>query len=93
MKKPPSVYHEVAGERARQDKKWGVQNHDPFKYLAILTEEVGEVGKALCDGVDFQGPVRFRHDQARAEYRAELIQVAAVAVAMIECLDRGAWEK
>jgi hypothetical protein len=25
------------------------------------------------------------------DYRAELIQVAAVAVSMIECLDRGKW--
>ncbi|SEB15903.1 hypothetical protein SAMN05421743_12160 [Thalassobacillus cyri] len=34
-------------ERRRQDKKWGVQRH-PYPYwLAILTEEVGEVAQAI----------------------------------------------
>lgn len=66
---------DVKVERARQDGKWGEQNHWPSWYYLILAEEVGEVAKAILE---------HRED----EVRAELVQVAAVAVAMIESLDR-----
>jgi len=69
------VLSEVHFERERQDNKWGVQNHDPYFWYSILGEEFGEIGKALCEK-DFKN------------YREELIQTAAVCVAMLECLDR-----
>lgn len=75
----------VWAERVRQDTKWGEQNHPPSLWYHILGEEFGEVGKAL-NKLAF-GPVEHT-DQYLAEYREELVQVAAVAVAMIECLDR-----
>lgn len=68
---------EVAAERGRQDELWGEQNYDPYMWLAILVEEVGEVGEALNDKA-----------ATVEEYREELIQVAAVAVAAVESLDR-----
>ncbi len=40
---------QVLDERNRQDQLWGEQNHDPFTYLAILGEEVGEANKAALD--------------------------------------------
>lgn len=49
---------------------------DELERFAILVEEIGEVARALND------------DQGRARLRAELVQVAAVAVAWIEGLDR-----
>ena len=70
-----SLCDEVLVERERQDEEWGEQNHYSFKWLAILGEEVGEANKAALES---------KPD----EYRAELIQVAAVAMAMIECHDR-----
>ena len=66
---------EVIKERRRQDEKWGEQNHGPFKWLAILGEEVGEANKAALE-------------DDSAGYRNELIQVAAVAMAMVGCHDR-----
>jgi NTP pyrophosphatase (non-canonical NTP hydrolase) len=72
------LLHEIMDERDRQDTKWGVQNHDAYKWLAILGEEVGEVNRAALDG-------------DKQNYREELIQVAAVAMAMVESLDRGSW--
>lgn len=66
---------DVARERDRQDKKWGVQNHDDAWWYVILGEEFGEVGKAIYEGDP-------------EAYRAELVQVAAVAVAAIESFDR-----
>lgn len=72
---------DVARERNRQDDLWGVQDHAPGMFLAILTEEVGEVAKEVADG-------RVQPFDADA-YREELVQVAAVAVAAIEAHDRG----
>jgi len=65
----------VKAERARQDAKWGEQNHGPDTWIRILGEEYGEVCKAV-------------NESDLREYRNELIQVAAVAVAAVECLDR-----
>jgi len=68
-------YPDIRAERERQDTKWGVQNHSPLYWLAILGEEFGEAAKAAIEG--------------RIAYmRTELIHVAAVAVAAIESLDR-----
>jgi NTP pyrophosphatase (non-canonical NTP hydrolase) len=65
----------VAAERDRQDLLWGEQNHSQAVWYAILGEEFGEVGRAINEG-DVAG------------YKAELIQLAAVAVAMVESLER-----
>ncbi len=75
------VLNEVGAERKKQEEKWGQQDHDPFYFLAILGEEVGEVNKAAVDAVKDEG-------NAWGSYREELIQVSAVAVAMIESIDR-----
>jgi hypothetical protein len=37
----------VRAERARQDAKWGVQDHDPPTWSVILTEEGGEYGQEV----------------------------------------------
>ena len=66
---------EVLDERISQDRKWGEQNHHPERWLAILGEEFGEACEAWL-----------RPDPS--QYRKELIQVAAVAIAAIESLDR-----
>lgn len=80
------ILEEVLQERVSQDKKWGEQNHAPMIWLGILAEEFGEVA---MDANDFH----FAKDTGRRfekgqGYRAELVQVAAVAVAMIESYDR-----
>ncbi len=98
------VLAEVAEERARQDAKWGQQDHPMGgaedirgwtwqelgeglemqaraglarapSFASILAEEVGEALQVLDDA---------------ARLRAELVQVAAVAVQMVEVLDRRA---
>jgi len=72
----PQPYADIYQERRRQDQKWGAQAHIPAVWLAILGEEVGEVCKALLE-------------DKRADYRTELVHVAAVATAAIEAFDRG----
>ena len=66
------AYHlvdRVLSELQAQFDKWGVQQHSPERYLAILSEEVGEAAKAVVQGdID--------------DMRHQLIEVAAVALAM-----------
>lgn len=47
--------------------KWGDQRHDDFKWITVLTEEVGEAAKDSLEGRDYY-------------LYSELIQVAAVAL-------------
>lgn len=81
-----SVLGDVLNERERQDRKWGIQNHSPDAWISILGEEFGEVCKAANEsGANF-GLIDKTIDLT--DYRKELIEVAAVAIAAIECLDR-----
>lgn len=83
---PTQAMIDVLKERTRQDSKWGTQNHNPFAWLAILMEEVGEVSECMLD-------CRFgkRDGAVEAHMREEAVQVAAVAMAIVECLDRSEW--
>jgi len=73
---------EVLAERARQDEKWGEQNHDDAWWLAILVEEVGETAQAILQAVEEGG------DPARV--RKEVVQSCAVSLAWLQCMDRRA---
>ena len=70
---------DVCRERDAQIAKWGNQTHDVYKFLAILGEEVGEANNAALE-IDCGG-------LTVAHLRAELVQVAAVAVQIIERID------
>lgn len=74
-----SAMIDVTAERRRQAAKWGVQSHTWPEWLVILSEEVGEVGRAMC-GVLWGG-------DDLEQLRRELVQVAAVAVQIIEAID------
>lgn len=65
-------------ERLRQNKLWGEQHHEMGDWLKILIEEVGEVAQAMQIGT-----VCYKESDADDLY-TELIQVAAVAVAIAE---------
>ncbi|MDE2096732.1 MAG: hypothetical protein KGL39_05740 [Patescibacteria group bacterium] len=68
-------------ERVRQDLKWGdatTRGLPLTVWLAVLTEETGEVARAIL-----------KHD--RANLRQELVQTGAVVTAMLECLDGANW--
>jgi hypothetical protein len=73
---------DVMGECAEQVERFGVQDHEPSEWLMILGEEVGEANKAALE-------YHFRYDGVKnlKQYRAELVQVAAVAISMIVNLD------
>lgn len=83
------VLEEIGQERVRQDAKWGVQDHQPMVWLSILGEEYGELAEAINETVFDNGPVE-RQKGGHANIRREAIQVAAVAAALVENLDRAA---
>lgn len=74
------IFEEIAAERARQDAKWGEQNHDNSMWDMIATEEKGEISQAIL------------HDEFGGDHagtlRDELVQLGAVVVAWLQCLDR-----
>jgi hypothetical protein len=39
----------VYRENARQLEKWGIQDHDPFRWLAFALEELGELSAAIAE--------------------------------------------
>ncbi|MBN3143901.1 MazG-like family protein [Pectobacterium brasiliense] len=72
---------DVVAEMDRQDIKWGPdRNLSPFIWASILGEEVGEFNQAIL------------HDYYGGEFagtgRDELVQIAAVALQIIEYYDR-----
>jgi len=79
-------------ERDRQDAKWGVQDHAPEWWLAILMEEVGELAQAVLETHFDNGPT-MEHVRGTDNIRKEAVQCAAVAMAFIECIDRGPGRK
>jgi hypothetical protein len=87
-------------ERASQNVKWGIQDHDPFVWLAVIGEEFGESCEALLhfrvawvlQQVTGKDDDAGRLAQLEAHAREELVQTAASAMAAVEALDRGDWE-
>lgn len=73
------ILEEIVEERERQDKKWGPQRHNWPLWAVILGEEYGEVCKAICD-------IHFEEGKVE-QVREELIQLAAVAVAITQHID------
>ena len=69
------VMRQLIRERRRQDAKWGEQNHDDKTWLAIATEELGEVANAILED-----------EVASIEF--ELKQLTAVCVAWLESKER-----
>jgi len=73
------ILQDINKERARQDTKWGFpQKNNLAEWGIILGEEVGEVMQAMNE-------VSFRNED-QTHLLEELIQVAAVAVSIIEHL-------
>jgi len=77
---------DVLKERARQDAKWGGQNHDPQTWVSILAEEVGEMAK---EANDLRRAPAGERGGISARLYTEAVQTAAVALAIVECLARG----
>jgi hypothetical protein len=89
---------QVDDERIRQDQRWGEQNHADGTGAAYDVE-MRDAKRAQCDDAFLTGLGTWRHileeevaeafaEEEPENLRAELIQVAAVAVAWVEAIDR-----
>jgi hypothetical protein len=98
MEKTPQVLTEIGFERTRQDAKFGEQNHPDGTGLPIYQHAANRY-RDQADRNAASGVLAWRDllleevYEALAEkdpirLRAELVQVAAVAVAWIEAIDR-----
>jgi NTP pyrophosphatase (non-canonical NTP hydrolase) len=84
------VFAEVDAEIASAIRKHGNQDDTPpLMWFAILSEEVGEVARAFCE-IDHSRDVE-SYVAAQKNLREELVQVAAMAVRMVELGDRKSW--
>jgi len=90
----------VSVERHAQDQKWGVQNH-PDGTGAGYSKELADTAREATQIAAENGFLTWRHILTEEFYeaiaecrvdqlRTELIQVAAVAVAWVEAIDRRA---
>ena len=79
-------------ERIAQHQKWGEQNHAIEDWLMILSEEIGEANKHALQanfcGYEFNSDNYQQYIEELTQYGEELTQVGAVAVAMVESLER-----
>ena len=94
------VLEQVSAERVRQDARWGEQNHPNGTGLPSM-QAAAERSRRVCEQ-NFQNGRGSWADILREEFhealaeddpnrlRFELIQVAAVAVAWIEAIERRA---
>ena len=87
-----TVIERVQRERSRQDKKWGEQNHNVVEWIAILMEEIGEASKEAVDFHFGYKPKTGLTDVVQSirinNLKKELIQSAAVAIAIVESIER-----
>lgn len=97
-----TVLSDVKNERLRQDEKWGDQHHPDLstdrlhgpanyefmanRWKAINSARVHE-GCIAWDGILLEEVYEALAEEGHEKLRAELVQVAAVAVAWIEDID------
>lgn len=93
------ILHQIVDERKRQDEKWGADRNLPDGTNKAIFRRNRELSKELCDTAVKTGALDWRDILAEEFWeacaeedpvllRAELIQVAAVAVAWAEAIDR-----
>jgi hypothetical protein len=93
-----TVLGDVAAERTRQDEKWGPQDHPDGtggRWRGITAaaakrecQEAFAAGRGTWALVLQEEVAEVLAESDREALRTELVQVAAVAVAWIEALDR-----
>jgi NTP pyrophosphatase (non-canonical NTP hydrolase) len=73
------ILDEVHDETQKQVARWGIQNHPPEMWIAIISEELGEAAKAVLK-------------RDKLQYRQELCQLAAAAICALYELDVAEYE-
>ena len=83
----------IADERVRQVEKWGEQNHPPEVWLAILTEELGEMAQEMLNLRNTTEQLEpAQREIVKGRLSTEAVHVAAVALQIVEFGLRREWE-
>ena len=92
------IFAEIDRERKRQEEKWGEQNHSMvcgnFDYgftkemLELIKRDNDSVGEKNWHDILLEEFLEAFTETDLKNQREEIVQVAAVAVQIIECLDR-----
>lgn len=96
-----TVLAAVAAERTRQEQQWGQQSHPDRSLLSHRRDASSQasfwkaenayrakVGHISWDGILLEEVFEALAEEDPAKLRAELVQVAAVAAAWVEAIDR-----
>lgn len=94
-----SVMKEVADERARQDRRYGEQNHG--NGTSVVYKSMEDSARNSCRKASESGSLSWFHilrevfwettsKSDRVALRANLVKLVAVGVAWIEAIDRNA---
>jgi hypothetical protein len=71
-----NFHKEIEMENHYQLEKWGVQDHEPFTWLAFATEELGELSNAMSAYI--------YRDGHRENVVTEAIQTATLCIKIAE---------
>lgn len=93
------VYQQIKAERDRQDEQWGESNHASGTGIQYIDD--ANIARIMLDCANIQGEETWQiilrkwffkavSSPDSTTLRKRLVQVAAVAVAWIECIDRKA---
>ncbi len=79
LSKDSWIIRKVQNENMSQLRKWGIQIHSAFEWLTYVTEEVGELSKAISEN-------EYRYG-GKEDVVKEAIQVATLALKIAEMFD------
>jgi len=80
----PDILNEIQKERFRQVARWGEEYHTPIEYVALLSEELGEVSRYAHELHWNDKYYSIEVKQHLKNLEKEAVQVAALCVALIE---------
>ncbi len=80
-----ALTRDVLLEGEKQVAKWGIQNRTSFEWMAFLTEEIGELAKAICE-YEYRGALS-------TDVYKEAIQVATLSLKIAEMFMNRAYQK
>lgn len=104
LKRVADVFEDVHDELDRQSDWWPLANLTAERWLLILGSQLGEAQREalalLANARDVKAMPREERTEGvhaamlgrAAQFRYELVRVAAVAISAVECMDRSAME-
>jgi hypothetical protein len=81
------VFEKIVEERTRQTERWGEDEHSPLCWTAILNKQLGAYADAALKYEHADNP---GYNEGAPLYR-QAVHIAAVAIAILEQMEREGW--